>query len=87
MLLTAVQMMVALLVGSLATAFLVQPPVPMASAPTGVTAAQLACEVGADRCDHALLSCLSVQVRFIQELEALQDVCGPSKQRNSREQQ
>jgi len=32
-------------------------------------------ENAADRCDHALLTCLSVQVRFIHELEQLQSVC------------
>lgn len=32
-------------------------------------------EVGAERCDRALLTCLSVQVRVIRELETLQGVC------------
>lgn len=32
-------------------------------------------ETGAERCDHALLTCLSVQVRFIHEMEDLQNVC------------
>ena len=32
-------------------------------------------ENAADRCDRALLTCLSVQVRFIREMEQLQSVC------------
>jgi hypothetical protein len=37
-----------------------------------------ASETGAERCDRALLTALSVQVRMLHQLEALELVCGPS---------
>jgi hypothetical protein len=47
------------------------------SAEAAESAALHQCEDSANRCDKVLLTCLSVQVRFIREIEELQKVCKP----------
>lgn len=46
------------------------PPVSYAAAPDCSTS-----ETGAQRCDRALLTCLSVQVRMLHQIESLETVC------------
>lgn len=64
----ALLLMAGFVAGSLVTGLSLEPAQPPAPVPNCSVA-----ETAADRCDKALLTCLSVQVRFIRAQEDLED--------------